>query len=392
MTKANRNHRSRTSVVAVMAATFIAASTVGTFGISAALAAGGPPSIEGEGTSKVTATSATLQATINTSGLYTGYWFQIDTNSSYDFTQANCPFEFPDNGECESITVGEQLPAGLVEPEPQYIPAGSGSGTLVSLDLSSIGATLQPDTTYHFRVLAADGGSPTVRGPDETFTTPPVPPTIENERTSGVTEHDATLEAQIQTNGYYTGYKFQLYNESYPDSYNFVQDCAFEPPEWGLCREEYAWVPPLGVYESGSQYIPAGSGAQSVSLDLASIGVTLEPGSTYHYRLLAADSGQIVRGAVQEFPTPSPSTAPPPSSSSGGVQPVNSPSVPGALTQESISTAPITPTKPKARGKVSKLNQALRACERETKKRRARCEHQSRGRYATAGNKTAKKK
>ncbi len=129
------------------------------------------PTIESVSVSGVTEHDVTLEAQINTQGSYTGYWFQIDTNSSYDFTQADCPFEFPDDAECDSIAVGEPLPAGLVEPHPEYIQAGLGEQS-VRLDLASIGATLQPSTTYHYRVLASSGGNPTVVYPDQTFENP----------------------------------------------------------------------------------------------------------------------------------------------------------------------------------------------------------------------------
>jgi alpha-tubulin suppressor-like RCC1 family protein len=128
------------------------------------------PVIESESATNISSTNATLNSTIETGGLYTGYWFQIDTNSSYHFTQAVCPFEFPGDAQCESIVAGEPLPPGLVEPQPQYIPAGSGERS-VSLDLASIGATLEPSTTYHYRVIAANGDTPTVDGPDQMFTT-----------------------------------------------------------------------------------------------------------------------------------------------------------------------------------------------------------------------------
>jgi hypothetical protein len=73
---------------------------------------------------------------------------------------------------CDVVIVGEPLPPGLVEPQPASVPAGS-SAQAVSLDLASIGATLQPDTTYHFRVIAADtSDGKTVHGADQTFTTP----------------------------------------------------------------------------------------------------------------------------------------------------------------------------------------------------------------------------
>jgi len=160
---------------------------------SSSAVASSPPTIESVSVSGITEHDATLEAQINTQGLYTGYWFQIDTNSSYDFTQADCPFDLPGYAECESITDGEPLPAGLVEPHPEYIQAGSGEQS-VRLDLASIGATLQPATTYHYRVLATSGGNPMVVAPDQTFETlgtpwaphvpiepPPVNPQIEKE-------------------------------------------------------------------------------------------------------------------------------------------------------------------------------------------------------------------
>jgi hypothetical protein len=137
---------------------------------SSSAAAVSSPTIESVSVSGITEHDATLEAQINTWGSYTGYWFQIDTNGSYDFTQADCPFEFPGDAECESITEGEPLPAGLVEPHPEYIQAGSGEQS-VRLDLASIGATLQPATTYHYRVLASSGGYPIVVAPDQTFET-----------------------------------------------------------------------------------------------------------------------------------------------------------------------------------------------------------------------------
>jgi hypothetical protein len=130
-----------------------------------------PPVIESESATGITEHDATLNAKIDTHDRYTGYWLQIDTNSSYNFERADCPFELPGYAQCESITEGEPLPTGLVEPQPEYIPAGSGDQA-VSLDLASIGAILQPGTTYHYRVIASSGGAPVVVGADQTFATP----------------------------------------------------------------------------------------------------------------------------------------------------------------------------------------------------------------------------
>ena len=157
--------------------------------VTAAQAAGAP-SIDGVSASNITEHNATLEAQINPNGLETAYQFQIDTNGNYNYTKSVCPL-----GECEAISVGEPLPAGLVEPEAEHIPAGSGDQP-ASLDLANIGATLQPGTMYHYRVLASNGSGPMVQGLDQTFTTsssaatpsqctgsecqrvPPVPPTF----------------------------------------------------------------------------------------------------------------------------------------------------------------------------------------------------------------------
>jgi hypothetical protein len=132
---------------------------------------GSAPTIEAESATDVTATDATLGATIDTQNLYTAYEFQIDTNSTYDYTRPACALELPGFGVCQVIIVGEPLPFGLVEPPPGSIPSGSGTQA-VSVGLASIGVTLQPGTTYHYRVIAANtSNGQVVTGPDKTFTT-----------------------------------------------------------------------------------------------------------------------------------------------------------------------------------------------------------------------------
>jgi hypothetical protein len=134
--------------------------------------AGEPPAVVSESVSNVTEHDATLEAQINTDGKYTGYEFQIDTNSSFNFTHAVCPFTIPGQLECALGVDGEPLPPGLVEPKPEYIQAGSGEQS-VSLDLASIGATLQPDTTYYFQVIVSHGpDGPGSEDHIQTFATP----------------------------------------------------------------------------------------------------------------------------------------------------------------------------------------------------------------------------
>jgi hypothetical protein len=122
--------------------------------------------VRDESVTDITESDAKLHATIGTGGAYTGYWFQIDPNPKFNFTQRDCPFSLPGEKQCDSITDGEPLPAGLVEPKPEYLPAGGGDES-VSLDLAAIGATLQPGTLYYYRVLVSTGAT----GPDQSFVT-----------------------------------------------------------------------------------------------------------------------------------------------------------------------------------------------------------------------------
>lgn len=129
------------------------------------------------------------------------------------------------------------------------------------------------------------------------------PPVIESESATNVSATDATVQAAIDPNGSYTGYEFQLYTIDNGE-YNFIQNCPFDLPGYNGC-EEYVLIPPPGLDASRPQYIPAGSGEQSLSVDLASIGAMLKPGSTYHFRVIAGDTNDdIVAGPVQPFTTP----------------------------------------------------------------------------------------
>jgi hypothetical protein len=92
------------------------------------------------------------------------------------------------------ISVGPPPP--VKEPSPEHIAAGLGVRS-VSLDLASIGATLQPDTTYHYRVIAANtSNGQTVEGSDQTFTTAALAgtasPLIENQAPASTTPTETT--------------------------------------------------------------------------------------------------------------------------------------------------------------------------------------------------------
>jgi NHL repeat len=97
------------------------------------------PTIAEESVLNVTSSAATLQAEIDPQGAETTYLFEYGTTASY----------------------GSQIPASPVS-------LGASGGTPEGVEVRPEG--LQPDTTYHFRVVAANAIGPAY-GPDETFTT-----------------------------------------------------------------------------------------------------------------------------------------------------------------------------------------------------------------------------
>ncbi len=140
------------------------------------------PAIESESVANVTSTDATLEAQINPEGLPYGvdYQFQIVLNKSEYVSELVCT----EGGVVQpsahdGCRLPQNSPAGFI---PIRSVFGGPQGQTVSLDLTGVGLALVPDTSYHYRVLAArrlltedtiEWAGPQVIGPDQTFTTPP---------------------------------------------------------------------------------------------------------------------------------------------------------------------------------------------------------------------------
>jgi hypothetical protein len=189
--------------------------------------------------SNVQATTATLNATVNPNGAQiTSCQFDYGTTASY----------------------GQSAPCAQ---EP-----GSGNAAVpVSADIAS----LQPNTTYHFRLRAANAGFLSTRtGQDQTFTTPG-PPSIASESATDVTSTEAILRTQVNPGQLDTTYHF----------------------EYGTTTAYGTSVPtPDGDVGSGGTDQPASTPISG-----------LQPGTTYHFRVLAHNAQGTTTGADHTFTT-----------------------------------------------------------------------------------------
>jgi phage gpG-like protein len=127
-----------------------------------------PPTVVTVSGSPVTQTTATLNATVNPNGGETG----------------KCYFEYG-----EKISYGHKAPCTAS-------PGAGASPVAVSASVTG----LIKDTTYHFRIVAANAGG-TSPGPDQTFETAPGPPTVIAGEPSAIGQTSAVLNAEINPNG-----------------------------------------------------------------------------------------------------------------------------------------------------------------------------------------------
>ena len=125
----------------------------------------------------ITASSATLNGSVNPNGDATTYHFQYGKSTSYG-----------------SNTTSASLPAG-----------NRASAVIASI------VSLSPSTTYHYRIVATNANG-SASGSDATFTTSPaaaLPPTVTTAAATGVSASGATLNGSVNPNGLATTVYYQ---------------------------------------------------------------------------------------------------------------------------------------------------------------------------------------
>lgn len=199
-----------------------------------------PPVIGRVPASQIGQFGAMLHATIGTDGVIVAYHFEYGTTTAY----------------------------GSIAPIPDNLTPA----TSETVPVSQVVGGLQAGTTYHYRLVASSPGGTEVAGPDETFTTAPVPPPVVGTGgASSVTRTQALLSGTVDPEGWDTGYRF----------------------EYGTSTAYGSSWPSVDV-ELG-----AFSGAQPVSVTVPN----LQPGTTYHYRLVATNGGGAGYGPDMTFTT-----------------------------------------------------------------------------------------
>lgn len=195
--------------------------------------AGPPLAITGPPTSEA-ATSADLGGEIDSGGYDTTFYVKYGTTTSY----------------------GSVAPGGVIPGPTPEVPVG--------IQLTG----LQPNTTYHYRVVATNVAGSS-NGSDLTVTTTAAPPVAITEPAASETDTGATLKGKVNPEGLATTYQF----------------------EYGTTTAYGSKAP-----------VPAGSAGSSTNLVDVSRAISgLVKGVTYHYRLTATNAEGTVLGGDMTF-------------------------------------------------------------------------------------------
>jgi DNA-binding beta-propeller fold protein YncE len=265
--------------------------------------------------SYVTRTTARLLGTINPENSPTEYSFQYVRAAEYE---PSAPDPYSAGAETSRASAGEGFDEVSVGPQ-----------TLVEL---------QPETTYHYRLLATNRVAGTETGPDYTFTTAArTPPLASTGDASGVTQTGAIISGSIDPQGIETSYAFEVGTDT---SYSGAE-----------------------VFGDAGQ----GDGVEPVAVGLQD----LAPYTTYHYRVTATNGEGTAYGQDMMFTTAGVSTP--------IVQPLGASLL---ASPDIVFPKGETATIPKRLTNAQKLTATMKKCKKDkSRDKQAACEKQARERY-----------
>ncbi len=190
----------------------------------------------------VAARAAQLRATVYPKGMDTTYQFEYGSSTEY----------------------GARVPLSAAD-------VGSGSN---GVDVEDAIDGLEPATTYHFRVVASNSVGRTWSADRTLVTLAEAPAVVTGQGASGITDESATVGGTVNPNS------------------AKVTDCHIE------------YGPTTG-YGKSAACGPASVGAGDEPVKVSATLGGLSPGTDYHFRVVATNSGGTSYGDDGEFSTPS---------------------------------------------------------------------------------------
>jgi hypothetical protein len=239
------------------------------------------PAVEGVDTGEagdIGKTSATLNGILKPNGLDAHYYFEYGESEAY----------------------GSVIPLS---------PADAGTGNAQAEEVVAAGVILtglKANTVYYYRLVASNELGVTPAGEGKSFKTLPIDPVVVSESATRIFPREALLSAVVVPEEADTTYHF-----------------AYGP------TAAYGSVAPLGD-------IALGTGSEGLHALWTVSG--LEPGTTYHYAVVATNAGGSTYGPDETFTTPA---ATPPVVSTGSASGVsqNGASISGTVDPQGVPTS-----------------------------------------------------
>jgi hypothetical protein len=319
----------------------------GVAGISVAYAsAASLPTIEGTSVSAITETEATLETQINPEGLETTY--EVDLQFEV------CQNEPPRSAHCWAMGGSQTTGSIAVGALPQTITVNW--------------SDLEPDFSYRYWIVAANSAGKLVTE-ERTFTTRGESgelPTVVGEWVSGISEHQATLTALINPDGFDTAYEIWLERPG----------CDAMPGPAG-CESTIK-------ERVGQGQVTAVGGVQRAEAEPSA----LEPDCTCGYWVIATSVAGETTGPVEKFvtkagpppqvenplPPTSPSLKQPAFTPEGPRTLGSSPSASGLPANRPAQSETTANSKLKVSTRARQLAKAMKACRKKPRRQRSTCE------------------